>query len=216
MKESKIRTAAIRLLLVVTLAAMGGCSSGEDTEAAPSAGGAPKLGPDSPTDGPAAAPGQTGGEPAATGASLEVSRTREGNGGILAVAGEMTMEFDYSPPQGHCRASDGKLVARGIVIDDDQAGVSIDYATIVAPDTGRVVGTAFLLEVRKDGYIPWVAHVGTGLAGSVEDISHDMSPDGGVTLTVTGTIAGFHKNRAPTGTRKPFRLEASCELQAKR
>ena len=165
-------------------------------------------------DDPAATSGQTVSEPAATGASLEVSRTREGNGGILAVAGEMTMEFDYSPPQGHCRASDGTFVARGIGINDDKAGVSIEYATIVAPDTGTVVGQVFNLEVTKDGYVPWAAN--SALAGTVEDTSQDTLPGGGVTLTVTGNISGLHENRAPTGTRKPFRLEATCEPQTNR
>lgn len=211
-----MRTTARRLLLAVTLTAMGGCSAGEGTNAAPLAGGAARLGPDSPTDDPAAASGQPGSETTATGATLEVSRTRTGNGGILAVADEMTMEFDYPPLQGHCRASDGKFAAKGIGIDDDQAEVSINYGIIVAPDTGRVIGPAFLLEVRKDGYLPWVVHVGTGLAGSVEDISQDISPGGDVVLTVTGTVSGFHRNRAPTGVEKPFRLEATCDLSTGR
>lgn len=137
-------------------------------------------------------------------------------GGILAVADEMTMEFDYPPLQGHCRAADGKFAAKGIGIYDDQAEVSINYGIIVAPDTGRVIGPAFLLEVRKDGYLPWVVHVGTGLTGSVEDISQDISPGGDVVLTVKGTVSGFHRNEAPTSIRKPFRLEATCDLRTGR
>lgn len=205
-----MRTTAIRLLLAVTFAAMGACGSGDDTESPPSTDGAPGAKPDSAASVPPATSGQTGSKPA--GAFPEVSRTQEGNGGILALAGEMTMEFDYAPPQGRCQASDGKFVARGIGINDDKAEVSINYETIVAPDTGRVVGQSFLLEVRKDGYTTWVVHVGTGLAGSIEDISQENLPGGGVTLTATGTVAGFQKNRAPTGTRAPFRLEATCEM----
>jgi hypothetical protein len=126
----------------------------------------------------------------------------------------MTMEFDHSLPQGHCQAADGKFVARGVDINDDNAGVSIDYATIVAPDSARVVGEVFHLEVKKDGYVPWA--VNSAFSGAIEDISLDVSPGGGGTLTVTGVASGFHESRAPTGTRTPFRLEASCELRTGR
>jgi hypothetical protein len=160
----------------------------------------------------AAVADQTDSNPAVAASALQVSRTREGNGGIIAVAGQMTMEFDYSPPQGYCRLSDGKLAAKGIAIDNDKAGVTINYDTIIAPDTGRVVNHLLILEVRKDGYVPWVTHVGTGIAGSVDDMSLDVSTDGATTLSVTGIIAGFEKNRAPTGIKAPFRLEAICGL----
>lgn len=203
-----MRIAAIHLLLAVTFAVTSACSSGEDTEATSSIVSAPVSPPGSADDEPAAASGQTDSNRSVTGADLQVSRTREGNGGIIAVAGEMTMEFDYSPPQGHCRASDGKFEAKGIDIDDAKAGVSIKYETVVAPDTGRVVGRVFFLEVRKDGYTPWSTN--SSLAGSIDDISQDILPGGGISLTVTGTVSGFQDNRVPTGIKSPFQLEATC------
>lgn len=204
-----MRTIAIHLLLAVTCAAVGACGSGKDTEAAPFTEDSTRTDPKSAADGASAESRQTRREPAVTPAPLEVSRTRAGNGGVIAVAGEATMEFDYSPPQGHCQASAGKFVARGIDISDDNAGVSIDYATIVAPDTGRVVGQAFYLEVKRDGYVPW--SVNSALARAVEEIVLDESPGGGGALTVTGVASGFHETGAPTGTRVPFRLVATCE-----
>ena len=203
-----ITTIAIHVLLVVAFGTIGACGSGDDTQAPPSAGRAPEADSGPAVDEPVATAGPSASEPAAT--FPEVSRTRQGNGGVIAVAGEMTMEFDYSAPQGRCQAADGKFAARGIGINDDNTGVSIRYETIVAPDTGKVVGSVFGLEVRKGGYVPWVAQVGTGRAGSIEEISQDVSPGGGVVLTVTGTVAGFQKNRAPTGVKAPFRLEATC------
>jgi hypothetical protein len=119
------------------------------------------------------------------------------------------MEFDFASTQGRCTASDGQFEARGIDIDDDTAGVTISYATIVAPDTGNVVGTVFQLEIKKDGYVPWA--VNSALAGAVADISDSASPGGGVTLAVTGLASGFHESRAPTGVKKPYRLEATCD-----
>jgi hypothetical protein len=197
-----MRSAVIRLILAATFAAVGACGS---------AGVSPESSPGSVADNTAAASDPASSELYASGVFPEVSRTRDGDGGIIAIAGEMTMEFDYAPPQGHCQASDGKFAAKGIGIDNDQSGVSINYETIVAPDTGKIVGQVFLLEVRKDGYVPWAAQVGTGLAGSVEDISQDSAPGGGITLSVTGAVAGFQKNRAPTGIKTPFRLQATCE-----
>jgi len=200
-----MRTTALRLILTITFSVTGACGSREDNDAAPSTGGETRTSP------AAAAEEQSAPSVKPVAAVPEVSRTREGNGGIIAIAGELTSEFDYAPPQGRCKVSEGKFFARGIGIDADTAEVSINYESIVAPDTGNVVGQVFQLEVRKDGYVPWSTQVGTGAAGSVEDISQDVSPGGGVTLNVTGTVAGFQKNRAPTGTRAPFRLEATCE-----
>jgi hypothetical protein len=204
-----MRIAAIHLLTAATFALLGACSSGENTDASSSTVSAPATNPQS-ADEPAAASGQTESMPSA--AAPQVSRTRAGNGGIIGVAGQMTMEFDYSPPQGLCRASDGKLSAKGIDIDDDKAGVTIKYETVVAPDTGRTVGYVLNLEVRKDGYVRWVTNVGSGQAGSVDDIAQELLPGGGTTLSVTGTMAGFNENRAPTGTKAPFRLEVTCGL----
>jgi hypothetical protein len=203
-----MRIAAKHLLIAATIAFMGACGSGESTDASSSSATAPVSNP-RPADKPTAVSDQTEGTPAA---APQVSRTREGNGGIIGVAGQMTMEFDYSPPQGYCRVSDGKLAVNGIAIDDDQAGVTITYDTIIAPDTGRVVNHVLILEVREDGYVTWVTHVGSGIAGSVDDMTFDVSPDGATTLSVTGIIAGFEKNRAPTGIKAPFRLEAVCGL----
>jgi hypothetical protein len=75
-----------------------------------------------------------------------------------------------------------------------------------------VVGYVLNLELRKDGYVRWVTNVGSGLAGSVDDISYEVLPGGGAALNVTGAMAGFHKNRAPTGTKAPFRLEVTCGM----
>ena len=140
-----MRIAAKHLLTAATFAWLGACSSDENTEASSLTVGATATNPQS-ADEPAAAAGQTDGMPSAT-AAPQVSRTREGNGGIIGVAGQLTMEFDYSPPQGLCRASDGKLNAKGIDIDDDKAGVTIIYETVIAPDTGHVVGS-FIATVR--------------------------------------------------------------------
>lgn len=203
-----MRTNAIQLLLLaVTFAALGACGSGQEAEVSSSTAGAPAT---DPAAGElAVASGQAhSDEPATTGAPLAVSRTREGNGGIIVVAGEMSMEFDYSPPQGRCRASEGKFDARGIDITDDKAGVSINYQTVVAPDTGSVVGRSFILEVKKDGYVTWATTA--SLAGSIEDVSLHSSEGGGTVLTLTGTVSGFHENRVPTGTKVPFRMEATC------
>lgn len=205
-----MRIIVIILFLAVTCAAMGACGPQKEKEAAAPTASASGTGPGSTADDAAAASGQMRSSPTATRASLEVSRTREGNGGIIAVAEELTMEFDYSPPQGRCQGSDGKFAARGIDIDDDEAGVSIDYATLVAPDSGTVVGQVLNLEIKKDGYVLWA--VNSALTGSIEDVALDTSPEGGITLTVTGIASGYQKNRAPTGIRKPYRLEATCEL----
>jgi len=199
-----MRITAIRLVLAITFSVTSACGSGGGNDEATSTGGDSGTSP-----APAAADSATAaGEPVV--AFPEVLRTREGNGGIIAVAGELTMEFDYAPPQGRCKASDGKFVARGISIDNDTTDVSINYETLFAPGTSDVVGQVFLLEIRKDGEKPWVVHVGTGLAGSVDEILQDVSP-GGVTLNATGIVSGFQKNGAPTGVRAPFRLEATCE-----
>ncbi len=190
---------------------VGACGSGEETATNSSAAGAGSdMGPAA--EEPAATADQAYSNSPVASSIPDVTRTREGNGGIIAVAGEMTMEFDYSPPQGNCRASDGKFEAKGIDIHDDTAGVTIKYETVVAPDTGRLVGSVLNLEVGKDGYVQWVASVGIGRAGSVDETSYDVLPAGGVTLVVTGTMAGFQKNRAPTGIKAPFRLEATCGL----
>lgn len=199
-----MRITAIYLILAITFSVTAACGSGGDNDAATSNGDNPGASPAPVANDPATASG----EPAA--AVPDVSRTREGNGGIIAVAGELTTEFDYASPQGRCKASAGKFVARGIGIDDATTDVSINYETIFAPGTSDVVGQALLLEIRLDGNLSWITHVGTGLAGSVDEISQDVSP-GGITLTVTGVMSGFQKNGAPTGVRAPFRLEATCD-----
>lgn len=196
-------TMTIRILLAIALVGMVACGSGEESGAGLPTETAPQE-----SQGSTSEPSRSEGP--ANEAYPEVERTREGSGGIIAIAGELTMEFDYSPPQGRCKVSDIQFEARGIDLDDDTAGVSITQATIIAPDTGRTVRETLVLEVRKDGYKPWVVSVGVGLAGSVKDISREVSPGGGTTLVATGTIAGFKKDRMHTGIKKPFRLEATC------
>lgn len=197
-------TMTIRVLQAIALIGMAACGSGTESDAGLRTETAPDEGQDSES------------EPSSSVVAVnevypEVDRTRTGDGGIIAIAGEMTMEFDYSPPQGSCKVSDIQFKARGVDINDESAGVSITQATIIAPDTGRTVGETLVLEVLKDGYKPWVVSVGVGLAGSVKDISREISPGGGTTLVATGTIAGFRKDTMHTGIKKPFRLEATCD-----
>lgn len=195
---------SIRALLAAVLIAMGACGSPEEAPAAQSQGN--DVSEEAVAD--ASASAQPDDDPVIY---PTVSRTRTGNGGIIALAGESTFEFDYASSQGRCEAETGRFQAKGVDPEDASRRVSIDYADIVDPNSGRSVGEAFQLEVRIRDDEVWAAYVGSGLAGKIENISQSESPGGGTVLAVTGITSAFRNNGAMIGRKAPFSLEATCE-----
>jgi len=141
----------------------------------------------------------------------DVTRTLTGNGGIVALAGELSIEFDYAPAGGRCTTDEGRFSAKGAEVGDTGRRVMIEYAEVVDPNTGRSLGPALNLEIRAGDDRMWAAHVGSGIAGKVEDIVQQATAGGGSTLMVTGVAASFRYNGMPTGSSAPFRLLALCE-----
>jgi len=206
-----MRYTTIRLLAMAALTVTGACSAPENTatvqpeRGSTAAGTAETPAPDSNDPGNAA-------QGSAETTYPDASRTRPGNGGIIALAGEATFEFDFTGSQGRCRAAEGSFRAQGVDVDDPSRKVTFEYADIVDPNSGRSVGTAFQLEVRTGPDEVWAAHVGTGVAGKIAEMSLAESTGGGRTLSVTGTAQGFHNRGAmTTGENVPFRLEAICD-----